>query len=515
MTITSLETANNPTASAAAAQKASAATKTGGLGFDFADMLNRVRIDSEAQLSILKTDRTSQPVPEAEPRRDDPVNNASDAGSDDEEAVSEKPKAEDKQNASNGNEQNAQQQANGQQKTATPLYAINAAETQQTAASTTNNTNAAATQQNVTAAAATNNQAAQSAQVVNNTATAPDAAAQAAAAQSQNKGQQKTAANANSNTDANAAVKAAQSGNVQQQSQDIASRLQPGEKVQVNVRNDGPVDGTVRTPLLAENTGDAKLLPTDMRGMAGQVKPEGQNGPSATQQAAQAAAANPQQTAGQPKSFDAALMGQMSRFEAPQPSAASNATAQTTGNPMGKIDGMPAPSGAPTGLHNLNQTANTAPAQAANAKRATPQAQQVMQQVSVQVSKAVSQGLDRIQIQLKPADLGRVDIQMEVTHDGRINAVVQADKPETLDMLRQDSRQLEQALKDAGLKADGGSLQFSLRGEGGSGDGNGQQTASSGGNANGGDAGEGLDKNEAGHPEHQDIVSNDQIDVVV
>jgi hypothetical protein len=42
--------------------------------------------------------------------------------------------------------------------------------------------------------------------------------------------------------------------------------------------------------------------------------------------------------------------------------------------------------------------------------------------------------------------------------------VITADNKETLDMLQRDRASLEQALADAGLKADAGSLSFNLRG---------------------------------------------------
>lgn len=507
MTIASVETTNNPTAAAAASQKGRASGQAAEFGFDFANMLSRVRIDSEAKLSILKTDRTSQPLADPAPRSEEP----SASPSDHEDAAArteESSETAEKQNASDNN--SGQQQANTQQKTvATPLYAINAAQTAQAdtpgqAQTVTQNATQTAQQNAAPEAAARNVQPTQTSAVQNT----PEAAAQATAAQARGKGEQK-AVNASTQGDS---VKAPTT-NAQQQAQDLSSRLQPGEKVQVNVRNDAAVNTGPATPLSGDTATEAKLLPTDMRGMAGQVKPEGQNGQA--QAPSQNAAASQPPAGSQPKGFDAALASQLSRFEAPQPAAASNSATSTTSNPLGRVEGMPAPTGAPTGTGNLNQTANTAAAQSANAKRATPQAQQVMQQVTVQVAKAAAQGLDRIQMQLKPADLGRVDIQLEVTHDGRVNAVVQVEKQETLDMMRQDSRQLEQALKDAGLKTDGGSLQFSLRGEGGQ-DGAGQQTASNGGPGSGeGDTGDGTDQNEAGHPEHQDIVSNDQINVVV
>lgn len=98
------------------------------------------------------------------------------------------------------------------------------------------------------------------------------------------------------------------------------------------------------------------------------------------------------------------------------------------------------------------------------ARSATPVP--VSEQVSVRIQKAVATGADRIEVHLKPASLGRVNVALEFAHDGRVLAVVTADSPDTLDMLKQDSRSLERALQDAGLKTDSGSLSFNLRGNG-------------------------------------------------
>jgi flagellar hook-length control protein FliK len=74
-------------------------------------------------------------------------------------------------------------------------------------------------------------------------------------------------------------------------------------------------------------------------------------------------------------------------------------------------------------------------------------------------------GVNTINIQLKPASLGAIQVKLDVGHDGKISAVISADRSDTLNLLRQDSQGLEQALRDAGLKADSGSLSFNLRGE--------------------------------------------------
>ncbi|NQV21577.1 MAG: flagellar hook-length control protein FliK [Rhodospirillales bacterium] len=110
-------------------------------------------------------------------------------------------------------------------------------------------------------------------------------------------------------------------------------------------------------------------------------------------------------------------------------------------------------------------TSQIATAPAAKAGTPTPSA---AEQVGIHLTRAAQSGATRFTIQLHPAELGRVDVKMEVTHDGKIHAVVTADRQDTLDMLQRDARGLERALQSSGLKADSNSLSFSLRDQGGS-----------------------------------------------
>jgi flagellar hook-length control protein FliK len=83
-------------------------------------------------------------------------------------------------------------------------------------------------------------------------------------------------------------------------------------------------------------------------------------------------------------------------------------------------------------------------------------------------------GESRFEIRLDPAELGKLDISMTVSDDGHVQAVVRAERPETLDMLQRDARVLENQLRQSGLNVDSGSLNFSLGG------GNNQRSAFSG-----------------------------------
>jgi len=86
----------------------------------------------------------------------------------------------------------------------------------------------------------------------------------------------------------------------------------------------------------------------------------------------------------------------------------------------------------------------------------------VTDQVSVSLKRGVKEGNDQIQINLEPASLGKIAVRLDFAQDGRVTATFSADRPDTLTLLNQDSRALEQSLRDAGLRADSGSLSFNL-----------------------------------------------------
>ena len=116
-----------------------------------------------------------------------------------------------------------------------------------------------------------------------------------------------------------------------------------------------------------------------------------------------------------------------------------------------------------TGTGSVN-TVSAAAAQSAYT-RGGEAAQPPAQQVAIQISRAVQEGTDRITVQLKPAALGRISVDLEVGHDNRIIAVIAAERSETLELLQRDAKALERALADAGLKTDSGSLSFNLQGQ--------------------------------------------------
>jgi flagellar hook-length control protein FliK len=83
--------------------------------------------------------------------------------------------------------------------------------------------------------------------------------------------------------------------------------------------------------------------------------------------------------------------------------------------------------------------------------------------LAVQIAVTAQSGKSRFEIRLDPADLGRIDVRLDVDRQGQVTSHLTVEKPETLAMLRQDAPQLQRALQDAGLKTGDGGLQFSLR----------------------------------------------------
>lgn len=92
----------------------------------------------------------------------------------------------------------------------------------------------------------------------------------------------------------------------------------------------------------------------------------------------------------------------------------------------------------------------------------TPTFQSPADQVAMQIRQQTHLGMQQIQIQLEPADLGRVDVQLEIASDGKVSAMVSADNQDTLDLLQRDSKALQDALAQAGLEANAEDMQFSL-----------------------------------------------------
>ncbi|MGL4319251.1 MAG: flagellar hook-length control protein FliK [Paracoccaceae bacterium] len=86
-----------------------------------------------------------------------------------------------------------------------------------------------------------------------------------------------------------------------------------------------------------------------------------------------------------------------------------------------------------------------------------------VQAVPIAIGMKALEGAREFEIRLDPAELGRVDVKLSISADGRVEASLVVDRVETLALLQRDARTLERAFDQAGLTADANSIQFSLR----------------------------------------------------
>lgn len=91
------------------------------------------------------------------------------------------------------------------------------------------------------------------------------------------------------------------------------------------------------------------------------------------------------------------------------------------------------------------------------------------EQVVFQMKSMIKDGVNKMIVKLDPPELGELEIRMQINRAGHADVMIQVERPQTLELLQKDARLLQQALHDAGMSADGGSLSFNLRGENNSG----------------------------------------------
>lgn len=243
---------------------------------------------------------------------------------------------------------------------------------------------------------------------------------------------------------------AATNAKARQQAAEIADRLGDGNRVQVKVTSGNESQGLVSKP-------GAALTPTA-------VTADGQaQTPTAQAQAAASAAQVQAQTQNQQGQAQAQSAGPQAVGDVKAQAAASTQPGASTAAGQGGDASSTQHANAAGQSNQAGQTAQARNAEAAAQPRLHAFKQQVMEQVNVHVAKGLEAGKDKITINLKPAELGRIEVQMEVARDGRMVATITADNRDTLDLLQRDSRDLAKALQDAGMQTDSGNLQFNLR----------------------------------------------------
>lgn len=101
---------------------------------------------------------------------------------------------------------------------------------------------------------------------------------------------------------------------------------------------------------------------------------------------------------------------------------------------------------------------------AADRSGATPQrfTPHTTAQLAGQITKHVSNGNRVFDIRLDPAELGKVDVRIELRADNRVHAVLTVERAETLNELQRSARDLERSLAEAGLELGENGLSFQM-----------------------------------------------------
>ena len=112
---------------------------------------------------------------------------------------------------------------------------------------------------------------------------------------------------------------------------------------------------------------------------------------------------------------------------------------------------------------NLNSTTAKHATQHSTGTRYNGSQAQVVRATLLSVTRGADNAIDRMSLQLEPAELGRIDVELKMGKDGMLKASIMTDKADTLNILQKDSSALQKALQDAGLDVGSDSFSFDLR----------------------------------------------------
>ena len=91
--------------------------------------------------------------------------------------------------------------------------------------------------------------------------------------------------------------------------------------------------------------------------------------------------------------------------------------------------------------------------------------QSTLADLGVAIAARSKDGEKQFDINMHPAELGKIDVRISVDADGKAQAHLSAEHPQTLQLLQNDKATLERNLRDAGLDLSNNGLNFSLKGE--------------------------------------------------
>ncbi|MBR4106059.1 MAG: flagellar hook-length control protein FliK [Alphaproteobacteria bacterium] len=90
---------------------------------------------------------------------------------------------------------------------------------------------------------------------------------------------------------------------------------------------------------------------------------------------------------------------------------------------------------------------------------------EVIEQIKVNITKSAIKGVDTINIELKPEELGKVQVRMYISKDGKLHADIIASRQETSDLLQREVESLSKSFQDAGYDTNKQNFNFSSQEE--------------------------------------------------
>lgn len=233
--------------------------------------------------------------------------------------------------------------------------------------------------------------------------------------------------------------------------------------------------GTAQSFMTAESA--LKTAARQARGPADQAADALQNAKGQTVKANGAAPQNsaPNSPSLPPQAADKAAEMMAHHSATTQNSVGSNGGAASTPNMMtdadfmnsfnnGQSNSLDAQLSQQFGLDNAKTQAkasNHSAFTAAQYRGATPQAP--IRAVTMNMQRGINNAVDRMSLQMEPAELGRVKVDLKMGDDGMLKAHIMTDKPETLQILQKDSTILQKAFEEAGIDVGSESFSFDLR----------------------------------------------------
>lgn len=85
-----------------------------------------------------------------------------------------------------------------------------------------------------------------------------------------------------------------------------------------------------------------------------------------------------------------------------------------------------------------------------------------LNQIKEQLKQSLQKGETHLKIQLKPHEMGKVDIKLDISREGLVTAAFKAENRETLETLTRHAIDFQNIFNEAGLQADSQGMNFSM-----------------------------------------------------